>query len=255
MRAIEKAAVKLARKRLSLDLYAKMNQEVRYGPFKGMSLVRDTNCSKSSLGAKVAGIFEQSLLTEIIQFAPFRDVVDFGAADGYYPLGFVKAGMAERGICFEITSEGRSSIRKNAENNGVSEKIVIEGIADAKARRRLSELEYEPKGSLVICDIEGGEHDLFTEEFFSFLNDATIVIELHDMVLGKGTAIRDDLVKRIHPGRKYWIHQALPVNWVGVPEIEALSGNDRALVCSEGRKCRGEWLVVLPVDRQEDTQA
>lgn len=30
----------------------------------------------------------------------------------------------------------------------------------------------------------------------------------------------------------------------GIPVIEALSDNDRALVCSDGRKILGEWLIV-----------
>jgi len=34
-----------------------------------------------------------------------------------------------------------------------------------------------------------------------------------------------------------------PKQWAGISEIEELSENDRALVCSEGRKFLGEWVI------------
>jgi len=40
--------------------------------------------------------------------------------------------------------------------------------------------------------------------------------------------------------------QSKPKQWSDIDQITVLGDNDRALVCSEGRRVLGEWLVAIP---------
>jgi hypothetical protein len=40
--------------------------------------------------------------------------------------------------------------------------------------------------------------------------------------------------------------QSKPKQWSDIGQITVLGDNDRALVCSEGRRVLGEWLIATP---------
>ena len=242
--SIEKAAVKLSRKRVSRKLFATFNGEVRYGPFTGLKLGGDANTSAGVLGAKVAGVYEQALVRRIEQMGPFQDVVNFGAADGYFSIGLLVSGAAKRSICFEMTEQGRDAIGRNAQNNGFSQAVEVRGIADDTAGPQLHDLGFKAKGGLVVCDIEGAEFSVLSDTVLKDLVGATLVVELHDRLMPDGLKLREDLIARLPEGANHEILTSAPPDWRGIPEIEAMSDNDRALVCSDGRKVLGEWLIV-----------
>lgn len=241
---IEKAVVKLARKRVSRRLFSQYDGEVRHGPFRGLKLGGDANTSAGVLGAKVTGIYEQALVRRIVAMGPFRDVVNFGAADGYFSIGLLVAGLAKRSICFEMTEQGRSAIKRNSANNGCGADVIVCGIADDTAGQHLRDLGFQAKGGLVVCDIEGAEFSVLSETVLNDLKGSVLIVELHDRLMPEGLALREALIARLPKGAKHEILTSEPPDWRGIPEIEALSDNDRALVCSDGRKVLGEWLIV-----------
>jgi hypothetical protein len=242
--ALEKAFTKLRRKRISRQLFQQNQGIVQRGIFKGLKLDGRSNISQGPLALKIFGLFEQEVIKNIEQLAPFEDVVNIGAADGYFSIGLVKSGLAKRSICFEITEQGRDAIRRNAKVNGVEDKLVIFGKADQHIGRFLTEAEYNSARSLVLCDIEGAEFDLFTIDFFKALQGSTIIIELHDRIFLQSTEPRAKLIDNIPTGYYHEIIRSKPPEWSGIDEIEAFSDNDRALVTSEGRNLIGEWLII-----------
>ncbi len=244
LEAIQKAVVKLRRKRVSRGLFAAFGGHVKYGPFKGLKLGGDANTSAGNLGAKVCGIYEQTLLDRLRVLAPFNDVVNFGAADGYFSLGFLVAGMAKRSICFEMTQQGRDAITRNAIANGQAQAVEVLGIADDTAGPQLRDLGFKADGGLVLCDIEGAEFSVLSKTVLNDLRGATLVVELHDRLMPEGLALREALIARLPKGAHHEVLKSAPADWVGIPEIEAMTDNDRALVCSDGRKILGEWLIV-----------
>lgn len=244
MASLEKAIVKLRRKRVSRMMFDAFGGEVRYGPFTGLRLGGDANTSSGNLGAKVCGLYEQGLIQWIADNGPYRDVVNFGAADGYFSIGLLVAKLAERSICFEMTQSGRDAVKRNASANGVSEAVIIRGIADDTAGAQLSEDKVDPKGALVLCDIEGAEFSVLSEKVLSDLKGATLIVELHDRLMPEGTALRDALIARLPKGAKTQILTSPPADWRGIAEVEAMTDFDRALVSIDGRKVLGEWLIV-----------
>ncbi|MCP5073739.1 MAG: hypothetical protein GY947_10655 [Rhodobacteraceae bacterium] len=242
--SIEKAATKLRRKRVSRQVFEAFDGTVRYGPFAGLKLGGDANTSAGNLGAKVCGLYEQTLLRRLDDLGPFQDVVNFGAADGYFSIGLLIAGQAKRSICFEMTQKGRDAIAKNAQENDFESTVEIRGIADDTAGPQLRELGFDPAGGLVLCDIEGAEFFVLSEVVLNDIKGAVLVVELHDRLLPEGLALREALIARLPDGAKTEILTSGPPDWRGIPEIEAMTDYDRALVSSDGRKVLGEWLIV-----------
>jgi len=205
-----------------------------------------SNISKAPLGLKIYGLFEQEVVKYIESMAPYPEFVNLGAADGYFPLGMVKSNLAKRSICFEITQKGREAVLRNAKVNQVEDKVVILGKADQNIVSDLAEVKFKPEGSLVLCDIDGGEFDLFSKEFFKAIEGAAVIIELHDRMFMKSVEPRKRIIENMPEGYECIEFRSKPPEWSGIDEIEALSDNDRALVTSEGRDLIGEWLVIAP---------
>ena len=175
---------------------------------------------------------------------PFEDAVNFGAADGYYSIGLLHAGLANRVICFEMTAKGRDAISRNAMANGFASAVEIRGIADETTGQQLRELGFQSESGLVLCDIAGAEFSVLSQTMLSDLRGAVLVVDLHDRLMGQGLTLRDALIARQPKGANHVILTSAPPDWRGIAEIEAMSDNDRALVCSDGRIVLGEWLVV-----------
>ena len=111
--------------------------------------------------------------------------------------------------------------------------MKILGIADSSIIKKLKEVKFDKKKGLVICDIEVGEFNLFTESVFDYLNVCKIIIELHYRVLGLD-GVREKLISTIPKNCEYKIIKSKPVDWSDIHCLEELSDNDRAL--SEGRR-------------------
>ena len=74
---------------------------------------------------------------------------------------------------------------------------------------------------------------------------STFIIELHDWKFDNRSEKREALLQRFD-GFDIRVLKSKPKQWAGISEIEELSENDRALVCSEGRKTLGEWVICDP---------
>lgn len=61
------------------------------------------------------GIYEEQLLPHIIAAAKdCDDLVDIGAADGFWGLGLLHAGLFRRGTLFEANSNAHAVLREGA---------------------------------------------------------------------------------------------------------------------------------------------
>ena len=241
--SIEKAVVKLRRKRVSKAIFEQFGGVVAAGKFKGLKLTSNTNTSAGVLGLKVLGLYEKEIIDYICSEKKFNTLINLGAGDGYYPLGLLKANKISKAICFEMSESGRSSISENSNLNGYSEKIDVFGKATNQTVRVA--ISKEKKGrTLMICDIEGGEFKYFKDKDIFNIKGCTWIIELHDRVLGLNRKVREDLLACIPTNLNISIVKSKPIDWSHHPTLEELSDNDRALVLSEGRKIIGEWLIV-----------
>ncbi len=244
LNALTKAITKQRRKMLANEIFARHDGVVQRGPYIGLALDGSSNVSRGALGLKILGLYEPAVVAAIRSAAPFRDFVNFGAADGYMSLGPLQAGYCQRCICFELTRKGRAAVATNATLNGLSDRVIVRGKADASVARQLGELAADPAEMLILCDIEGAEFDLLTGPLLQTLRGATLIVELHDGRLTGDTTRREALIGRLPEGATASILRADALDFAGIEDLEAMHDLDRALVMSEGRKSFGEWLLV-----------
>lgn len=219
---------------------------IAYGPFKGMEIqVEQVSWGDGDLSAKILGVYEKCVLDKIAELGetiegPF---IDIGAADGYYVIGAVKAGLFREAHAFEIDPRGREAILCNADVNGVSDKIFSHAEADLA---QLQSLITSHSNALVLIDIEGAEFDLLDVEMFEALRKCTIIVESHPRSIEEGNVYEQKMLER---AAKHFTIEKLKGNFVSPNEFDELDGFsdfERLMAFSEGRAWAGYWFLMTP---------
>jgi hypothetical protein len=231
--------------RLSERIADQLDYVVAYGPFEGQRLSRESWWSAADRGAMLLGIYEAEVLEALEKAPRTKDIlVDVGAADGYYAIGCLLAGWVKHAYCFEASAEGREVIARNAQANGLADRVTILGIANQDFIVRLIEdFHVDPSKVLGIIDIEGGEFEILDAANLELLRDAHLVVELHEMVPGSQAGM-----KRLLDA----IPEGISTRFISTGErnpgaFEILDGwpdDDRWMICSEGRAQRMRWLIL-----------
>lgn len=158
--------------------------QVMTGPFKGMKYVRDAH--GSCLPPKLLGCYERELhsVFKAYHAEPLDLVIDIGAAEGYYAIGVLFAGIAKKSIAYEAMPEGARLLREVASSNGVLDRVTVKGCCRPEDLQ--TELAAEESSrKLVIVDAEGAEDVLLDPVRVPAIKNASILVELHDfLVLG-----------------------------------------------------------------------
>lgn len=240
-------AINAHRKHLALQIASEHQWRVSYGPFAGMQISPVAWWDQTDLASKILGFYELEVLNVLSQVdrSLYRYFVDLGAADGYYAIGALRAGMFQKAFCFEMSERGREVIRANAALNEVSDSVAVFGYADSRFYESLPEESLS--SSVVLIDIEGGEFGLLTDELLVRLKDAMLVIELHEFMVDDGAANLKKLVERLE--------RVYKLNWLttgardlsGFESLSVLNDTDRWLLCSESRTQRMKWVVCEPL--------
>lgn len=220
---------------------------IAYGPLKGFRLDAESSWNAADLGSKMFGLYEQEVLAMLEHRRGKADVlVNLGAADGYYGVGAVKCGMFSKAVCYEATPEGRQVIAKTAALNQVADRIDIRQQAAASFPDELRAGGCDPARCLVLCDIEGGEFDVFTPECIAKLAQATLVIELHEFMVPDGDARAKVLLEALGAVFKLSFATMGARDLSPFPELVNVNDTDRWLICSEGRGRMMTWVLCEP---------
>jgi len=232
--AWRKETVYERRLRISKEVFEMKKGVVGYGPLKGLKLMDDAWWGAPDKASMLLGIYEQELL-ETLCSKPLTErsfFIDIGAADGYYGIGLVMAGLYKKSFCFEISDKGRQTILENARLNRVSEKVEVFGAADNTLVNQL------PQGcmddAVILVDIEGGEFDVLDEEFLRASQNAYILIEIHNWI--------EDFEEKyfnllLAASRYFEIDTIEPAvrDLTQFSELDEFTDDNRYLICSEGR--------------------
>jgi hypothetical protein len=132
----------------------------------------------SVLEPKLLGIYEREIsrfVESLVSYRPEK-VIDIGAAEGYYAVGFAMRILGSEVIAFEAEATGQRLIEELAGRNGVAERINIRGYCDVDS---LSEA-LDGTGRLaIVCDAEGAELQLLDPAAVPGLTSTAILVELH----------------------------------------------------------------------------
>jgi hypothetical protein len=167
---------------------------VLWGPFAGMRYGRFA-CG-SGLLPKIAGTYELELheaIAESLARAP-RYVINIGAGEGYYAVGYARALPGRRIFAFDTDPLARQRLRKLARLNGVETRLAI-GTRAAPAD--LARLVDGPR-SLVVCDCEGCETQPLDPQAIPGLHHTDLLVECHDFIAAGTTEL---LEQKFGPSR------------------------------------------------------
>jgi hypothetical protein len=219
-------------------------RQILAGPFKGMNY-GSTRALCSALYPKLLGTYEHEL-ARVFDAALARShplVVDVGAADGYYAVGFAFRQPGTRVIAYDQDPRARVELAKLAELNGVANRIEIRGRCEPAELARLG----QPSG-LMIVDCEGFEDIALSSENIAALPGWEFIIETHDgFVPGvtKRLAGRFEATHRVEVIES--VHDFDKLDRVSVPLLDGLPRRAADKVLAEGREhaCL-RWLVCTP---------
>lgn len=240
-------AITARRKILGMDLHNRFGGVVQAGPLKGLRLGSDPTWGAADRGPMLLGFYERCVTEQLATFSKDASVlVDIGAADGYFGVGVVASGLYARSICFEMDPVTSEALADVARLNNVSDRIAIFGAADASLLSNLGKAGVDPTDAVFLCDIEGGEFDLFDDALFDQLSHSRIVIELHNRMFGDGDARLARLTQSAERHFDIGFLDGGPRDPGNVPELQSFTEDDRWLLCSEGRSVFQRWLVLTP---------
>jgi hypothetical protein len=169
-----RSAIRLATHAL---IRAQTDGHVVSGPFAGMWYGLPIPHLPAYLGT-----YELELRPLLARLAGTRfDVLlNVGAADGYYAVGLARLWPAARIVAFELIPAKQANVRRVAVENGVDDRLRIEG---ACTPERLDELTRAAERPLVWMDVDGAELELLDPELALGLRGAEIVVELHEFLV------------------------------------------------------------------------
>lgn len=175
--------------KLFIKIFVKINgKKIIDGPFKSMQLKHSSRGSEYM--PKYLGTYESELFKTINSFCSNNNknklIIDIGADDGYYSIGIAKLINKGTILSFELNSESciqlKSNIYLNSNffNNQKKIEVINKKINDfGDLKQYLKNNDFN--SVLVKADIEGGEYELFKEDFIKSLSTlpVTIIIETH----------------------------------------------------------------------------
>ena len=226
---------------LSSKISKMYNNTVQQGPFKGMVINEDQFWGQGDRSSKILGLYEkeiQDLIVSIQKDKNYSTFVDIGGADGFFAIGSLVNNLFEKCEVFEISKRGRISIQKNSKQNNVYDSIKIHDKASKRSLIKIDNI----NNSLILCDIEGGEYELFDEKLINEIHPSDIIIEIHKDK--ENTLVNFE--KRFTKSYSLTKITQEPRSLKNFKELENINDNNRALITSEGRSYVQEWWHLSP---------
>lgn len=163
------------------DVINATNGIVSDGPFKGMKIDTEVSWGDGGITAKLLGCYELEITDAMasIHGMRFDAVINIGSAEGYYTVGAAMFLNTPKVVAVDIDPAALSATRRNAERNGVSDKVDCRGAMNAG---ELEAFLTEFPRSLVIYDCGGFELDLIVPTVTAAGSQAHFLIECHDFI-------------------------------------------------------------------------
>ena len=231
--------------RVTSEIVARNGPTVQAGPFAGLRLPT-TRSWYGSLAPLFVGSYEaelHDLIEEFIASKPLR-VVNVGCAEGYYAVGLARRIANASIYAFDIDERARLLTYRTARMNGVSARVHIAG---ACTFHRLEEILIPH--TIVIMDCEGCELQLLQPENAPSLQQATLLVELHDFV---NPEISQTVLARFAATHSSRIIHAVRRDPTGYAALDGLKRSDRVLAVDERRPTEPrpmEWVALEPLHK------
>jgi hypothetical protein len=237
LRTEEKMKLRFEYETQIIKKYLDNDWTVRHGPFAGMKYAPFT--SGSLLAPKIMGSYESPIHQWIFEGIAhnYNRILNIGCGEGYYAVGFSLKSMASHVYAYDIDEQARGNIAYLARINGIMDNIHIRGECTIDELRR-----EVANGALILCDIEGGELDLFRPDQVPELSKADIIIETHDFCCPGVTEI---LAQRFLSSHRIEIIYHCAKVAQTFPVLETIPITEHAFLLEEGRPRTQRWMRLL----------
>jgi len=220
-----------------VELYLNRHRVIS-GPFAGIRL---ESYSDFVARPKWLGTYEKELRETwslVVQRQP-KVIFDIGCAEGYYAIGLLKALPNATMKTWESESRECAILNINADRNRVSQRLSANKTCCPDSLQAAIKIQTP---DLVICDIEGGEAELFTPRILERLRETLLVIETH------GVETCELLCDYIGKSHKWHVINPQPrtlgdwpIRWATTASREF-----KLSAMQEGRVVPTPWIVATP---------
>jgi len=210
------------------------------GPFAGMSYTGEAVGSQP--GPKLLGTYESELAAVVDDCCKraFANIVDVGAAEGYYAIGTLRRIPKAKGVAFESEPAGRRLLDSMAKLNDVSNRLTIHGLCTLPDLAAALE---SGASNLVIMDVEGAEDELLDPQQCPGLEDAWILVETHEHL---APGVTEKLTRRFRATHDIKRIDSQPLSATALPTIPSLTPAMVRLLADEMRSSPMSWLWMTP---------
>tara|TARA_B110000093_G_scaffold121568_1_gene130300 strand:- start:429 stop:1268 length:840 start_codon:yes stop_codon:yes gene_type:complete len=212
---------------------------VRSGPFKGLQYV-DFVSFTSTILPKLLGTYESEIYQDLellINNNNYDEILNIGSADGYYAIGLAQRCPDAVVYCFDVNPLSLKFVRGMATLNN-AKNVAIKGLFTDEHFQ-----DYLKGKSLVVCDVDGYEDELFNKKVLPLLKNSDIIIETHDYVVENTTQMLVDRLAETHDVK------VVPYKQNKLDELPDIFNNQamvlRKVACSE-RIVDNKWIVATP---------
>ena len=211
---------------------------VQTGPFTDMTLLDQVGWGDGDLCGKILGVYESELHEEIERLITWQPqwLVNLGAAEGYYAVGFAREGIEVTAV--EPVDQLRQICRHTADANGVRVGLRAD-MPDYVLELLLSGRERPA----IFSDCEGAELEYLDPEQVPSLARTAIIVESHDVFRPGCT---DILYQRFHATHDIRIRRPTGKDMWQWPWLEDLWDIERLLIASELRPQSARWMSMFP---------
>lgn len=212
------------------------------GPFKGM-VYPDPERWASCRFEKINGFYESELnecIEEFVKRKPgITDVLNVGAAEGYFAVGFGRLYPEAKIYAFEPAEQKVGVLKDLARINQVEDRLKIEGFCDP-AVLSATDVGDSP---LLVCDVDGYEEELVDPEKVPWLKNADIILELHDFLVA---GISDTIRSRFEQTHDIAVFSVDSVSYSRYPVLKDLAMDEIQAMTDSDRPCIHNWFVMEP---------
>lgn len=215
---------------------------VRHGPFAGLKYPVLTSIG-SALYPKLLGSYEAELHPWIQEVCDggYSEIIDVGCAEGYYAVGLARCVPQANVYAYDIYEGAQDLCLQCAKVNGVADRMSVRGLFTAD---ELLGIPIRRRG-VIVCDCEGAEREIFTEQSRSQFVNWDLLIETHDFLDINISSRMAELFRDTHDLRSILsIDDIQKAKSYDYPEIAQFDLPTRRAILAEFRPTIMEWLFL-----------
>lgn len=235
-----------------VNLYKKISEITKHkvidGYYRSLILSKNYNWNKDDidLSPKLLGCYEEQVQEKIIELKKkynLKNLVVFGASEGFHALGLMKNRFFSKAYIFEKDEKTKNILIKNSKINKIK-KIKIYSKANFSMIANFLN-KKEQKKTLFLIDIEGEEFNILNEKNLPFYKNSYLIIENHQ-----------DFIKNLKLKKIFFklIYKNFDVSYLyngnrnphKYKNLHFFNDDEKYLIMSQNRPYTMNWLILSP---------